>query len=316
MKDGNVLVTSISSKVPLIKAIKKAAHKINPLIKVIGADLHSNCIARYFVDRFWQMPRLDDIKIDQLIQYCLKNKIIHIIPTRDGELKFFAEHKKKLKEDGIYVMVPNNKSVEMCNDKYLFYKKLSVLANPVITTKTAIDQIKSLKFVVKERFGAGSQNIGLGLSSEEAFHHAKKLEYPIFQPYIDGFEVSVDFYVTKEGEVKGIITRKREMIVNGESQITTTFRDDHLERLCEKAANDLQLYGHNVMQWIIDLNGDYHMIECNSRFGGASTLSVAAGLDSLYWFLLEARGKDLKDYPFIREKHEIKLVRYAEDLIL
>ncbi|MNC49272.1 carbamoyl phosphate synthase-like protein [compost metagenome] len=70
-----------------------------------------------------------------------------------------------------------------------------------------------------------------------------------------------------------------------------------------------------IFQVIIDHAGEYHFIECNTRFGGASRLSVEAGLDSFYWFLLEAEGNDLAEYPFVRSAQEKRLIRYAEDLI-
>ena len=58
------------------------------------------------------------------------------------------------------------------------------------------------------------------------------------------------------------------------------------------------------------------MIECNARFGGASTTGIAAGVDSLFWSLLEARGVDVGDYPFIRIAGEIRQVRVPSDIYI
>jgi carbamoyl-phosphate synthase large subunit len=41
----------------------------------------------------------------------------------------------------------------------------------------------------------------------------------------------------------------------------------------------------------IVVDGALQVIECNPRFGGASTASIAVGLDSLYWSLAEALGQ-------------------------
>ena len=43
-------------------------------------------------------------------------------------------------------------------------------------------------------------------------------------------------------------------------------------------------------------------------------MSIAAGLESFYWFLLETGGADLDAYPFQR-RGEKRLVRYPADLI-
>ena len=106
------------------------------------------------------------------------------------------------------------------------------------------------------------------------------------------------------------------MVVNGESQITTVVKDGLLEQSACNWAEVLNIRGHAVFQVIIDKNNQIHIIECNSRFGGASSLSVEMGLDSFYWFFLEALCVSLDDYKFIPSKQAKKQVRYAEDLIL
>jgi carbamoyl-phosphate synthase large subunit len=78
----------------------------------------------------------------------------------------------------------------------------------------------------------------------------------------------------------------------------------------------LGIYGHAVFQLIQSSTGGLHVIECNARFGGASTLSIAAGLDSFYWFLLEACGDSLSQYPFARCRRELRQIRFARDLVI
>lgn len=308
----NVLVTSISKKIPLLKAVRAALKRFAPSAKLIGADSNPGCPGRFFVDRFWQMPRLGDLSVKDLIEFCESEGIGVIFPTRDGELAFFAQHQAVLRNHGIAVMISRPEAVEACTDKLLFYKTMNHF--PIIPTSENPDDIKAGRFVVKERFGAGSAQIGLNLEKAEAIAHAAKPSRAIFQPYIGGKEASVDLYVDLSGKVKGCVARMRDVVVNGESQITTTFRDSALETLCSRAAESLGLYGHVLFQVIIDQKGDFHIIECNCRFGGASTLSIAAGLDSFYWFLLEAAGEDLN--PFVRSDGEKQLIRYPEDLIL
>lgn len=76
------------------------------------------------------------------------------------------------------------------------------------------------------------------------------------------------------------------------------------------------MYGHVMFQFIKDYSGDIHIIECNARFGGASTLSLAMGLDSFYWFIQESRGIPSEQLSFDRSQTEKRLIRHAEDLIL
>ena len=171
-----------------------------------------------------------------------------------------------------------------------------------------IEEIKSTKFVVKERFGSGSNKVGINLTKNKAIIHAKKLNNPIFQPYFKGTEFSVDLYVGKNRKVKGCIVRKRNLIVNGEAQISETVKNSKIERICIQIVEALKFFGHIVIQIIIDKNNQIHIIECNCRFGGASTLSIEMGLDSFYWFLLETQKIKLEKSE-LKDKIKLELNR-------
>jgi carbamoyl-phosphate synthase large subunit len=58
------------------------------------------------------------------------------------------------------------------------------------------------------------------------------------------------------------------------------------------------------------------VVECNPRFGGASTLGLAAGLQTFVWAYLEAQGEPLTSRPFHRLAGERRQVRFAADRIL
>lgn len=311
----NVLVSSVSKKVPLLNAIRNASLKLGNAGKIYGADVNENVVGRYFVDHFWQMPQLDLLTIEQLIDYCKSHDINCIIPTRDGELPYYSNNKNLIANEGISVMISDPLCVSTCLDKMKFYETVNSLGFPAIRTSEDINQIEEGTFVVKDRYGAGSRNIGLKLTLEDALVHAAKLTNPIFQPYVAGSEASVDVYVDKKGKVKGAVGRWRQLVVDGESQVTTTVTDLRLQQLCSDLAEALHIYGHAVFQAIVTENKEYQIIECNNRFGGASTLSLAAGLDSFYWFLLESSGQDIDDYPFYRSPQEKIQVRFPQDMV-
>ena len=308
---GNILITSCSGKVSLVNDVKTAALKINNSIKVIGGDISSEVISHYFVDDFWKMPKLMNISISEFIKECKSKKISVIIPTRDGELEYFARHKGAFKKEGISVMVSDIKSIQNCTDKLQFSKNNNL---SIIPSFISIDNLKVERFVVKERFGAGSHSIAININYSDALLHARTLENPIFQPFIQGKELSVDAYITKQKLIKGIVIRERKIIINGESQVTQTVIDNDLEKKFNKIIQSLNLSGHIILQAIIDKDGEVHVIECNPRFGGASSLAIYCGLDSFYWFYLESIGIQLNEYPFYKPNKEITQVRHKKDL--
>ena len=286
----SILLTSASRKTPLLRSLKKAALRLHPDAKVIAGDVDDLVAARFEADGFWKMPALSDDIVDTLIQGCLSRGVDIVLPTRDGELDFWARHRNAFALAGIQLVVSDKPAVDRCRDKIAF-ARLGLEADlPIIPADTSPDTFGSVPLVVKERFGAGSRGIGLNLLPAAAREHARMLSEPIFQPFINGPEISIDSWISWKGEVAGVVLRRRDRVVAGESQVTTTFRDESLETQAVKVVAALGVYGPVVLQAIV-VDGAINVIECNPRFGGASTASIAVGLDSLYWSLAEALGQ-------------------------
>ena len=66
-------------------------------------------------------------------------------------------------------MISNKNTVRISIDKLLFYKKLNAMKLPVVKTDKKIEEMKSTKFVVKERFGSGSNKVGINLTKNKAY---------------------------------------------------------------------------------------------------------------------------------------------------
>jgi carbamoyl-phosphate synthase large subunit len=311
---NNILITSISSKTPMISALISAANRISKDIKVYGGDVKSECVGKYFVDYYWEMPKLVDMSVNDILEYCRSNSISSIIPSRDGELQYFANIKSQLFEHGISVMISDKKTIEICLDKFSFFIELSRKGFNIIPTFLEPADNDVDRWVVKERYGAGSSSLAINISRSEALSFASRMQSPIFQPFVKGKEYSVDVYVSKSGQTLGIVCRTRELVINGESKITCTKDNKKIEKLICGILKCLSFYGHVIFQIIEDGDGELHIIECNPRFGGASTLSLAAGLDSFYWFLRESQGLNVDSYTFsITDK---KQIRYSKDLVI
>lgn len=307
-----ILITSIGAKIPLIKTVRRAKDAFDSTFSIIGGDTNPDALGREFVDGFWQMPRLEELRFETLLSYAKKHAIRAIIPTRDAELPFFAAHKKALKDEGINVFVADEDAVLFCYDKLRFYEQdKSAWAIP---TTLDIQTLSAKSFVVKERFGAGAKSMACNVSKAEALTHAMKLQEPIFQPFIEGQEYSIDCYVDRFMACRGVVVRSRDLVVDGESQVTTVVHD---EALAQKAAEFVTCHGiqgHSVLQVLKNEKGTF-LIECNARFGGASTLSEYVGLKSFLWFLQEAEGEDFEVHiskKIIRQVRKNKEDSYFE----
>ena len=312
---GHVLVPSASNKVPMVRALKDAASKLHPDCKVIAGDLDDSVLSRHVTDEFWKMPRTADTEVASLIAECRERGIRTIVPSRDGELLFWAENRERLAGQGIDVVVADAEAVRTCLDKLAFAQFGSARQLPFIPAAEHPDELGPGPYVVKEHYGAGSRRIGLNLDRAAALVHADQLEHPIFQPFVSGREISVDAWADRSCRIKGLVLRTRDQVVEGESQITTTFRDPVLEATALRVLQALHLRGPVVLQAIVNEKG-LQVIECNTRFGGASTASIRAGLDSFYWSLLESSGADVSEYPFLRSPSEVRQIRVPSDIYL
>ena len=312
---GSVLMTSAARKVPLLRALRDAATRIDPTATVIAADTDPDAPCRHVADGFWVMPRLDALHPDDLVTELLARNIRTILPTRDGELRFWADLRPMLATRDIAVIVSDPAALGLCLDKLAFSDWGSAESLPVIPAALDPDAFGDGPLVVKERFGAGSKSIGLRLNRDTARAHATGLDAPLYQPFIPGSEISIDAWLTARGRVHGLVLRRRDRVVGGESQITTTFRDARLETQAAGILERLGLSGPVVMQAIVTEAG-LSVIEVNPRFGGASTASIAVGLDMLHWSLRERLWPAAALPAFVRRPTEIRQIRVPEDIIV
>lgn len=309
-----VLVSSASKKIPLVRAMQSAVLKIHPEAKVVAGDISPDALSFYVADEYWVMPCTIDENLDHIILGCCRRGINVVLPTRDSELLFWARHIDRFRASNIVVLVSPVDSIEVCVDKQKFSDFGCNHGLPFIPSSPTLDGVNDCRYVVKERFGSGSRSIGLNLSRSDAAEHGRLLESALYQPYFIGQEISVDAWLSRSHKLKGLVLRRRDYIVNGESQITTTFRHAEIEMQAKEILEALRLSGPVVLQAIVTDDDKIHAIECNARFGGASTAAIAVGLDCLYWSLLEVLGNNIENYPFARLSNDVRQVRVPSDL--
>ena len=298
-----ILFTSLSSKTSLYEAVLKQACDFHPDVELIGGDCDPTCAGRSEVREFIETPPLDDHLSHQgFADFCRGQAITHLIPTRDGELQFFAEARPVLLAAGVHVMISPPDAIANCLDKLQFAETAAGLGFSPIPTVEDVSELDAKRITVKERFGSGSRDLHLDLPPKEAAEQAQGLREPIFQPHLRGRELSADLYLDQSGQSRGVVLRWRDLVVDGESKVTTTFRKSEWESELGELAAQVGLEGHGLVQAIVDEEYRIHLLEINARLGGASPLALACRLNSIEWFLMESSGESLGelspfDYP-------------------
>ena len=161
----NVLVTSASRKAPLLRAMQEAMLRIYPEAQVIAGDLDPEAPTRHVADGFWAMPLTEEGELDALIAGCRSRDIGAVLPTRNGELAFWARYREPFATAGVAVLVSPLEAVERCLDKLAFARFGVAAGLPFIPAAETAEALGEGRFVVKERFGAGALGIGLDLDA-------------------------------------------------------------------------------------------------------------------------------------------------------
>lgn len=297
-----ILFTSLSSKISLHQAVLKQARDFHPQAELVGGDCDPTCAGRASIEKFVETPPLDEISHEEFADFCRERAITHLIPTRDGELQFFAEARPVLLAAEVHAMISPPDAIASCLDKLQFAETAAGLGFSAIPTVEDLARLDAERVTVKERRGAGSRSVHLDLSPSEAAEQARDLREPIFQPYLKGRELSADLYLDQSGQSRGVLLRWRDLVMEGESKITTTFRNPGWESDLGELAAGIGLRGHGLVQAIVDKDLRLHLLEINARLGGATPLALGCGLRSIEWFLRESEGEKLGeslpfDYP-------------------
>ena len=282
----NILLSCSSNKTLILEWIYITIKRLNIKSKVFAGDCNNNVVSKFFCDYFWHMPILKDENFEKILGFLKKNKIRIIFPTSDQELPFWAWHKYLLKKNKIFVMVSDLETINLCNDKLKFYNALKDNKNVSFTSSNLSIFNNKTRLVAKNRYGSGSKNILINLSKKE-INLFKNKENFIYQKFIKGKEFSVDCYFDINHNLLSCSFRYRDKINNGESEITTIFKNSNLKKVIINISKAIKFQGHVMFQGILSKNGNIEIFECNPRLGGASYLSSFQFLDSIKYFISE-----------------------------
>lgn len=314
----NILISSVSRKVWLVNAFKKALIGAKAKGKVISVDMSPLSAGFYASDKHYIVPSSSNPNfIPAILKICRSENVHLLVPTRDGELLLFAKNKKKFEALGTKVLVSDLKVVEICNDKYKFYEFLAKTDIPVPKTLLPSQvNFSSLKYplIVKSRYGSGGKYAFKVNNRRELKFFIEYVPDPIAQEFVDGKEYTIDILSDFDGNVLTVVPRERIEVVAGESYKGKTIRNPQIIEQAKNLTEKLGTIGHITIQCRIDKNV-VKFIEVNPRFGGGAALGIAAGANTPLLIIKLLSGKKVK--PSIgRFKENIVMLRYTKDLFI
>ena len=189
-----MLITSIGKRVQLIKHLSKN-------FKIIGVDAGELNPCRYFVDKFYKIPKaVDKNYISELLKICKKENVDLLIPLYEGEFSILNKNREQFQNINTKLMLSSEKVIEICKDKNKTFEYFTHenIESPRIYTKYEVEDIihnkEESKFplFIKPADGMGSSNTFKINNIDELCFFKDYVKNGIIQDCIEGIEYTVD----------------------------------------------------------------------------------------------------------------------------
>lgn len=306
----NILITAIGKRVQLIKHLKKS-------FRVVGIDASVYNPASNFVDKFYKIPKFDEVGyIDSIINICKKENIKLLIPLYEKEFNLLCNYKSNLAEFGVKLLLSDSNIIDICNNKlntYNFFKKHKILT-PIIYKDNVV---QGFPMIVKPIDGMGSYEVYKVKNYKEMIFFKNYVQNSILQQFIEGIEYTVDVLCDFEGDIISIVPRQRIEVRAGEVVKSKTVKDKDIiaktKEIIEALNKEGNVIGPITIQCILNEKGIY-FIEINCRFGGGVPLTFEAGVN--YGYYLSQMIDNKKQDNIIGKFKEIIMLRYDEAIFI
>jgi carbamoyl-phosphate synthase large subunit len=133
--------------------------------------------------------------------------------------------------------------------------------------------------ILKPEQGVSSRGVYQVNDADELRVLARRVDRPILQPYIEGDEFTIDVLCNRRSGLISAVPRKRIETKAGLCTKGATVEDADLLAAAAEIAPALQLVGPANLQCRRDTQGALHFFEVNPRFGSASPITKAAGVN-------------------------------------
>lgn len=333
----NILLTSVGRRSYLVKYFKDALGS-NGTIHVMNSDPVSPAFLK--ADKATVSPLIYSKNyIPFLIEYCRVNKIKAIVSCFDIDLPILARNKKKLRDNGVTVIVADEWFVDICNDKWKTYKFLknnrfnvpkTYLGEASIKNAIRMEEI-CFPIMIKPRWGMGSIAIYEADDMAELmvlFNKTKRkimnsyLKYEsrgyiddcvIFQEKLIGQEWGMDVINDLNGNYQNCIVKKKYYMRAGETDSAITIEAKKAVDIGRKIS-EISRHPANLDVDLFVNNNQYYILEMNARFGGGYPFSHLAGVNLpsaiVQWLLGKKVDKKVLTAQYgVRGQKDIEIVK-------
>ncbi|MBO6179465.1 MAG: ATP-grasp domain-containing protein [Selenomonadaceae bacterium] len=291
----NILILSCGTRCLLVDYFME---RENGFDKVITTDCSPYSPALYRSDKHYIVPRMNDENyLPTILDICKREDVKAVLPLHEDECVLIAKNQRLFKDAGVIPLISSPEVVDICRDKYEFYRKITENNLPAIPTYLANEADKAVKeqgfpLFIKPRFGAGSVSSYVinSLEALEGYMKNEDVEF-IIQPYIKGRQYDSNAYIDfLSGKLADVFILEKMRMRAGEADKSISVLDERILSVIEKSCDIFQFCGAIDMD-IIELDGMFMVMEVNPRFGGTYPHTHSCGVNFVRLIANNAQGK-------------------------
>jgi carbamoylphosphate synthase large subunit len=289
-------------------------------VRILAADTNQRRLvaSAALADDFLQSPPVGDPGYAAWLEQAIAASGADLyVPLLDADVVAAAALAEGGRTAGARVAAPSLDSAGICCDKLATYEWLRDRGLPACETwEPAAAPRRSEGLVAKSRRGQGS--VGFrelhGLEELEALGADEDV---VVQPSCGPPEVTIDAFLSGDGEIFRAVCRERLEVKAGVSTKARVFESDELAEVAEAIARGLGLVGGSCVQVMGGADGEWRVTDVNARPGAGTPLSTAAGVDVLGAACAELLGRCF-DYEraLARLPHEVLVVRQLHEYVV
>lgn len=297
----NILFTCAGRRTYLLKYFRE---QMGDKDKIIAADMQLTAPALSVADVKVMVPAVyDEHYVEALHQICEMHNVDVLISLNDLELPILAENKLSFENIGVNVLVSSSEVIDICFDKLktadfitsIGLKSPKTYRNLESATQAILDGELKFPVVIKPRWGSAS--IGIEFvdniddlrivyelirrkTSKGMLGEVSQLDddFILIQEKITGKEYGLDIINDLEGNNVAVAVKQKLSMRAGETDKATTVDNPELRRIGEIIGRKLAHIG-NLDCDILEMGGEYYILELNPRFGGGFPFSYEAGVN-------------------------------------
>lgn len=311
-----ILFSCVGRRVELLQSFRAAADQLGIKLRLVGLDQTPLAPALVACDvRAIAPPMASNDYIPFLLETASAHNATALVPTIDTDLPKIAAARDEFTAVGCTALIADPDVIAIGFDKeetYNFFQKHRI-DTPETWTPTQLAQrgTHSFPYIIKPRHGSAGQGVHKLRDEEELAYFLPRINDPIIQEWVDGFEHTLDVYVGLDGVPSCVVPRVRWQVRSGEVSKGVTVRDMDVIEAGRRVALALgnSPRGLLTLQCIVTADRRVRFIEINPRFGGGAPLGIAAGADYPRWLLQELRG-ETPEIRIDQFQHGLCMLRY------